>query len=301
MANTFAALKKTRETDLERLTKEVQKFSTKMDRKEDDRFWYPAVDKGGNGYAVIRFLPAAQNEEVPFVRIWNHGFQGPGGWYIENSLTTLGSKDPVSELNTKLWNSTTDDESPARKQARKQKRKLAFISNILVIKDSATPTNEGKVFLYRYGKKIWNKIDSVMAPEFEDETPINPFDAWVGANFKLKVRTVEGYRNYDKSEFDKPSAISENDEEIEKLWKTTYSLQAFIAPDQFKSYQELKKRLDKVLLSETVTREDTEELVEKIFPTASKEKTAPEPKLKSAAGEANDDLDFFRKLAENDE
>ena len=211
MANTsFAQLKRNRKTNFEKLTAEVSQLeSGKQTKEEDNRFWKPAVDKAGNGYAVIRFLPAPANEDVPFVRIWDHGFQGPGGWYIEKSLTTLGQKDPVSEYNAQLWATGTKENQAT---VRKQKRRLHFVSNIYVVSDKSNPQNEGKVFLYQYGKKIWDKINAAMHPEFEDEKPLNPFDLWEGASFKLKIRNVEGYRNYDKSEFDAPAPLFDEDD-----------------------------------------------------------------------------------------
>ncbi|BCU98398.1 MAG: hypothetical protein CM15mV22_0300 [Eurybiavirus sp.] len=213
----------------------------------DERLWKPEVDKAGNGYAVIRFLPAPNGEDLPWAQVWTHAFQGPGGWYIENSLTTLGKKDPVSDLNRELWNSGGEG-SPQRAQARNQKRKLNYYSNIYVVKDSANPENEGKVFLYRYGKKIFDKIMESMQPAFEDETPVNPFDLWKGADFKLKITKVAGFWNYDKSEFDAPSVLGDlNDKELEGIWKQEHSLSAYTAEDQFKSYEELKERLDRTL------------------------------------------------------
>jgi hypothetical protein len=182
----FSQLKKTRSEQLNKLTSEVSKLNASpQDRSDDDNFWKPEVDKAGNGFAVIRFLPAPNNEDVPFVRVWDHGFKGPGGWYIEKSLTTLGKQDPVSEYNSQLWNSTTDDNSPQRKQVRDQKRRLTFISNIYVVKDPSNPANEGKVFLYKYGKKIFDKLNEAMNPQFDDESPVNPFDLWEGANFSF--------------------------------------------------------------------------------------------------------------------
>lgn len=248
----FASLKKS-STDLSRLTQEIEKINnpTTTERKADERFWKPEVDKSGNGYAVIRFLPAPAvdgEDALPWVRVFNHGFQGPNGkWYIEKSLTTIGQKDPLSEYNSYLWNKTTDDNSPERKQARLQKRRLTYISNIYVVSDPKNPENEGKVFLYQYGKKIFDKITGAMNPEFEDENPINPFDLWNGANFKLKIRQVEGYRNYDKSEFDSPSELGSSDEDRENIWKSQYSISEFVDPSSFKSYDELKARLDEVL------------------------------------------------------
>ena len=226
------------------LVQEVEKMNNTGSGGADDRLWKPEMDKSGNGYAVIRFLPAPEGEDLPWVKLFSHAFQGPGGWYIENSLTTLNQKDPVSELNRELWNSGNDADKDT---VRKQKRKLSFYANIYVVKDPANPQNEGGVFLYKFGKKIFDKIMDVMQPEFEDETPINPFDFWGGANFKLKLVKKDGYWNYDKSEFDRPSALLEDDDALEALWKKQYSLAALTAADQFKSYDDLKKRLDYVL------------------------------------------------------
>ena len=225
-----------------KLVKEVEKMNTT--NSGDDRLWKLDVDKSGNGYAVIRFLPAPNGEDLPFVKLYSHAFQGPGGWYIENSLTTLGQKDPVSEYNTMLWNNGTD---LGKETARKQKRKLTYISNIYVVKDPANPENEGKVFLYKYGKKIFDKLTAAMQPEFEDEEAIDPFDFWQGANFKLKAKNVAGYRNYDSSEFARQEPLLDDDDAMEAIWKGQYSLQEFVAADQFKDYDALKKRLDYVL------------------------------------------------------
>ena len=210
----------------------------------DERLWKLEVDKAGNGYAVIRFLPAPDGEELPWAKVWSHAFQGPGGWYIENSLTTLGQKDPVSEYNRLLWNSGTDSDKDL---ARKQKRKLTYIANIYVVKDPTNPHNEGQVFLYKFGKKIFDKITAAMQPEFEDEEAIDPFDFWQGANFKLKAKNVAGYRNYDSSEFAAASPVLDDDDALEALWKKQYSLEEFTRPDQFKAYGELEKRLNSVL------------------------------------------------------
>lgn len=234
------------------LNEEVAKVND-TGRKADDRFWSPTVDKTGNGFSIIRFLTSPPNEDLPFVRLYDHGFKGPGGlWYIENSLTTLGQSDPVSEYNSKLWNSTADDSSPARKQAREQKRRLHFISNIYVVKDPANPDTEGKVFLYKFGKKIFNKISEKLEPEFADEEAFNPFDLWEGANFRLKIKMVEGYRNYESSSFDKPEPLFNDDDRLETIWKSEKGLKEFIAPSNFKSYDDLKDRLVKVLQEESI-------------------------------------------------
>jgi len=300
----FATLKRSRSNDLSKLSEQLKKLNPneKTGGSSDDRFWYPDVDKTGNGYAVVRFLPASKNEDVPFVRVFTHGFKGPSGqWYIENSLTTLGKDDPVSEYNTQLWNSTTDDKSPARKQARDQKRKLTYISNVYVVKDPAKPENEGKVLLFRYGKKIFDKLNEAMHPQFADEKPLNPFDLWEGANFKIKIRQVEGYRNYDKSEFDERGPLLNDDSELERVYNQEYALQEFLDPKNFKDYDVLKKKLNTVLgLNRTVNEDDipaqrAEAPVLKTKPAKMDDYDAP---WKSNATEEDDeDLSYFKKLA----
>ena len=228
----------------DKLQTALEKESTEKKSYGDDRYWKPELDKSGNGYAVLRFLPASNGEELPWVQYWDHGFQGPGGWLIEKSLTTLGNDCPISEYNTQLWNS--GDEAQ-KDQARKQKRRLHYVANVLVVSDPTHPEHEGKVMLYRFGKKIFEKVKDVMQPQFEDEKPINPFDMWEGADFKLKVRKVDGYWNYDKSEFASPAPISEDDSVLEGIYNKQHSLAELIAPDQFKSYDELKAQLDRAL------------------------------------------------------
>jgi hypothetical protein len=248
----FATFKKS-SSALDRLTKEIEKVNAPASDKKagDDRFWKLERDKSGNGSAIIRFLPAPAvdgDDALPWVRVFNHGFKGPTGkWYIENSLTTLNQKDPVSEYNSELWNQSSDDNSWQRKQARAQKRRLQYISNILVVSDTKNPENEGKIFLFKYGKKIFDKITLIMNPEFEGDTPVNPFDFWKGANFKLRIRTVDGYPNYDQSVFDAGKPVSDDDASLEAMWKREYSLKELIAPSNFKSYEDLKKHLNDVL------------------------------------------------------
>ena len=276
----------------------------------DDRLWKPEVDKAGNGYAVIRFLPAPDGEDLPWAKLYTHAFQGTGGWYIENSLTTLGQKDPVSEHNSQLWNSGIESD---KEIARKQKRKLSYYANIYVVKDSANPHNEGQVFLYKFGKKIFDKITAAMQPEFEDEDPINPFDFWAGANFKLKIKKVAGYWNYDSSEFDRQSALLDDDDAMEAIWKKEYSLAELVAPDQFKSYDELKKRLDYVLgnaPSRSRVNEDLEDESEGrgSFTPDFKSSTPPassgggfnDPDItpSNTSEDEDDALSYFAKLAE---
>ena len=274
-----------------KLVAEVEKMSTKTGA--DDRLWKPSLDKSGNGYAVIRFLPAPEGEDVPWAKVYSHAFQGPGGWYIENSLTTVGQKDPVSEYNRGLWNSGNETDKDT---VRKQKRKLSYYSNIYVVKDSTNPENEGGVFLFKYGKKIFERVQAAMSPEFEDETPINPFDFWQGANFKLKIRKVDGYWNYDKSEFDAVAPLLEDDDALEALWKKEYSLEDFVKPTEFKSYEDLERRLNQVLkvqprrVDEEVVDEDDERT-----PVVA----APRATVPSAPDADEDDaLSYFQKLAE---
>ena len=297
----FASLKKSSYTDL--LSKAESLNKTEV-RGADERIWKPEVDKAGNGYAVIRFLPSPDGEDLPWAQVWSHAFQGPGGWYIENSLTTLGKKDPVSDLNRTLWNSGNDAD---KETARKQKRKLSYYSNIYVISDPANPENEGRVFLYKFGKKIFDKLTEAMQPAFADETPINPFDFWKGADFKVKIRKVEGYWNYDKSEFAEPSTLKGfDDSELELIWKQQYSLTDFTAPDKFKTFEELETRLQTVLSATQPTRKIDAELEDESEGKYREVRGATEiaasaaPSFKSASApveEEDDALSYFAKLA----
>lgn len=294
----FASLKKSSKKDFSKLTEEIEKLNSSSTNTNgnntDNRLWKLTVDKAGNGHAVIRFLPAPEGEDIPWVRIWDHGFQGPGGWYIENSLTTLGKKDPVSEHNSKLWNSGIESNKDV---ARKQKRRLSHYANIYVLNDPANPDNNGKIFLFKFGKKIFDKLNDMMNPEFDDETPTNPFDLWTGANFKLRARQVAGFRNYDKSEFESASALSEDDGELEKIWGQEYSLQEFVAPKNFKSYDELNARLTKVLgLAEQSGLENSPE------PQMAFDEAPALPTAETVSDDNNDDeddsLSYFSKLAD---
>jgi len=287
-----------RTNSLDKLLGAVQKENAPQEKKsyKDERLWKPELDKSGNGYAVIRFLPAVEGEDMPWAKVFNHAFQGPTGqWYIENSLTTIGKADPVSELNSTYWNTGLESD---KEIARKQKRKLQYFSNIYVVSDSKNPQNEGKVFLFRYGKKIFDKLMAAMQPEFEDETPINPFDFWEGANFKLKIRKVDGYWNYDKSEFEAPSAIFDNDGQIEDVWKKAYALNEFSAPTNFKSYEELKARLDVVLSGTTKVGNVMESIAKDPEPTAAPVvDTKPVEPIIVDEGEEDDTMSYFQKLA----
>ena len=285
----------------DKLVKEVEKMNSSPGGA-DDRFWKAELDKTGVGSAVIRFLPAPDGEELPWVKVYSHAFQGPGGWYIENSLTTSGGKDPVSDYNRQLWNSGNDADKDT---VRKQKRKLSYYSNVYVVRDPLHPENEGKVFLFKYGKKIFDKVLEAMQPEFDDETPINPFDFWQGANFKLKIVKKDGFWNYDKSEFDKVVPLLDDDDALEALWKKQYSLAAVTAADQFKSYDDLKKRLNYVLGQKPARRVDEEVFEEDNsrgsfqpnFETRKAEETVTAA-VASASSEEDDALSYFQKLAE---
>ena len=282
-------------SSLDKLLNAVKEDSAPQDKKsyKDDRLWKPELDKSGNGYAVIRFLPAVEGEDLPWAKIWSHAFQGPTGqWYIENSLTTISHKDPVSEHNTRLWNTGLESD---KELARKQKRKLQYFSNIYVVSDAKHPENEGKVFLYRYGKKIFDKVMEAMQPEFEDEKAINPFDFWQGANFKLKIRKVDGYWNYDKSEFDAPSPLLKDDDKIEEIWKSEYPLAEHTAATNFKSYDELKTRLDAVLSGTVSVGNVTDELKDEPF-AAPKVDTKP-VEASSPKNDEEDTMAYFEKLA----
>ena len=296
MASSFASLKKSRQSSLEKLQTEIDKINNPQNNfsREDDRFWKAELDKSGNGYAVIRFLPPSNGEDMPYQRVFNHGFQGPGGWYIENSLTTIGQKDPVSEYNSTLWNSGIE----ANKEiARKQKRRLNYTANVYIVKDPAHPENEGEVKLFRFGKKIFDKINDLMNPEFEDETPVNPFDLWEGANFKMKIRKVEGYSNYDKSEFEAPSPLLEDDDQMEKIWNTEHSLKEIVSEDKFKTYDELKEKLDKVLGSvgsgaQQATTDNSS------VPFDGGKPYNPPPNPAAESSKEDEGMDYFQKLAE---
>jgi len=297
--SSFANLKRNK-SSFDKLTKAIEatNTTTESNSRDDNRLWQPDVDKSGNGMAIIRFLPAPAidgDDALPWVRVFNHGFQGPGGWLIDNCLTTLNQQCPVCEHNSVLWNSGIE----ANKEiVRKQKRKLSYFSNILVVSDPKHPENEGQVRLYKFGKKIFDKISEAMNPEFEDEKPVNPFDFWEGANFKLKIRNVEGYRNYDKSEFESPSAVlGGDDDKLEELWKSQYSLKEVVEPKQFKSYDLLKSRLEKVLGFEgTPIRSKAEEEV--VYQSESVDDTV----LNTSSSVSSDDaeLDYFKNLAESD-
>ena len=298
----FSDLKKMSKNSVSALAKELEK-TTETKSYKDDRFWSPERGKDGNGYAVIRFLPACEGEDVPWARVFSHGFQGKGGWFIENCPTTVGKKCPVCEANNELWNSGIESD---KEIARNRKRKLSYISNIMVISDPANRDNETKVFLFRYGKKIFDKITDSMQPKFPGEEPINPFDFWNGRNFKMKIQTVGGFANYDKSEFDVKSALLEGkDEWLEKVWKSQYALAEFTGNDKFKSYEELKERLETVLTTEIKSSkkaEDEEPIRESLSEKFRKKETAAakKPVVEEDDGGEEDTLSYFRKLAEED-
>jgi len=294
--SSFANLKRNR-SDFAKLSKAVEATTQTAESgsKDDTRFWQPEVDKAGNGMAVIRFLPAPQvdgDDALPWVRVFSHGFQGPGGWFIDNCLTTLNEKCPVCEHNNTLWNSGIEANKDI---ARKQKRKLSYVANILVISDPSNTQNEGQIRLFKFGKKIFDKITEAMNPEFADETPVNPFDLWEGANFKLKIRNVEGYRNYDKSEFaDKTALFDGDDDKLEDLWKKEFSLKEFGERKQFKSYEQLKTRLNKVLGFDGAPATIKSNAADSV--SSIKES---DTSILDNVSTDDDDLDYFKSLAES--
>jgi hypothetical protein len=304
----FADLKKNRNDSFTKLNDQLQKLNTSFNN-DDGNFWKPDVDKAGNGFAILRFLPSPAGEDMPFIRIYDHGFQGPGGWYIENSLTTLGSDDPVSEYNTQLWNSGVESN---KEIVRKQKRRLSYTSNVYIVSDPAHPENEGKVFLYKYGKKIFEKLNDLMNPKYPGEIAVNPFDLWEGANFQLKIRNYEGYRNYDKSEFAKPAPLLQSDDDMETVWKTQHSLKELVDPKNFKTYVELKAKLYKVLALDgskyaptgRAAEDDSSEMnftpnfKERSAPQA-EESSSPSQPTKFVADDDDDDMSFFKNLADD--
>ncbi len=315
----FASLKKASAggSTFAKLTREIDKLNQPAaGSSADERFWKPELDKSGNGYAVIRFLPAPDGEEMPWAKVWSHAFKGPGGqWYIENSLTTLGKDDPVGEMNRELWNSGRDSD---KEIARAQKRKLSYYSNIYVVSDPAHPENEGRVFLYKFGKKIFDKLVEAMQPAFADESPIDPFNFWKGADFKLKIRKVDGYWNYDKSEFASAGTLGNfDDDKLESIWKQGYSLAEFEDPKNFKSYEQLQARLNLVLGKGAAPARPVDESLEDesegrgsfnapdITPSnqpdwAAEVKDFRENAVAAAPVEENVELSYFAKLAEED-
>ena len=301
MTSDFSSLKKSSTSSLDKINGELTKLSNPQSSKpqEDERMWRPEVDKAGNGYAVIRFLPAPAGEDVPFVRLFDHAFKGAGGWLIDGCLTTVGEKCPVCEHNSALWATGTKENQAV---VRNQKRKLSFISNVYIVKDPAHPENEGKVMLFKFGKKIFDKLNAAMNPEFEDEKPLNPFDLWGGANFKLKIRKVEGYQNYDKSEFEAPGALMEDDSELEAIWKREYPLVSFLERKNFKTYDEIKTRLNKVSGLEGATaavqeRNDMWGHDDAPTPRSAPVKAAPKTESAPWDEQEDDDLAIFQKLA----
>ncbi len=295
----FANLKSSRGSSIDKLVKAAEAVSTTKKESNsygDDRFWKPTRDKAGNGYAVIRFLPCTEGEDLPWVRYWDHGFKGPNGlWYIENSLTSIGQPDPVSEMNSVLWNSGRDEDKTI---ARDRKRRLHYVSNVLVVSDPSNPENEGKVFLYKFGKKIFDKIMEAMQPAFEDETPCNPYDFWEGADFKIKIRKVEGWVNYDKSEFASPSALHEGDEgRLEDVYGKLYALQDFLKPENYKSYDELKTKLNRVLGVDAGHVSAPEPVVSDVMEAPTMQTAEAAPAVESSSSGDDDTLSYFAKLA----
>lgn len=319
----FSAMKRNSGgADLEKLNQELAKLNSGSNNGQDERLWSCKTDKAGNGFAVIRFLPASPSDGddgTPWVRLWTHGFKGPGGWYIENSRTTLGQgeQDPVAEWNTELWNQGEGSEGRKRvsgsgKDNPGTKRKLNYYSNIYVVRDPANPENEGKVFLFKYGKKIFDKLNELMHPPedpIDPKSPINPFNFWTGANFKLKIRKFEGQTNYDQSSFDVPAPLLDDDDALEAIWNSQYSLKELVAADKFKSYEDLKKRLDRVLGNAGSTAQPRQKAQEE-RPSWDDDDASPAQKFKakeapkqpaSTSDDEDDDFAFFKNLAEDDD
>lgn len=294
----FADLKR-RKNSISKLVSAAEAVGGEKKNYNDDRVWKPSRDKAGNGYAVIRFLPAAEGNDLPWNRYWDHGFQGPTGqWYIEKSLTSINQDDPVGKLNGTLWNSGIESN---KEKARVQKRRLHYVANVMVINDSANPENNGQVKIYQFGKKIFDMIMDAMQPQYDDEEPLNPFDFWEGANFKIKIRNVEGWVNYDKSEFDKSSALSDDDEELEKIYNSLHDLREFTDPKNYKSYEELEERLNVVLGNQAVTSaRDTVSLDEQEAPSLQRKEYAETVSVSDDADEEEDTLSYFAKLAQED-
>lgn len=298
--SSFANLKR-QSGNLDKLAKALEQLNTTESGGDNsNNFWKPEVDKAGNGIATIRFLPAPAvdgDDALPWVKIFSHGFQGPGGWLIDNCLTTKNQQCPVCEHNSTLWNSGIEANKDI---VRKQKRKLNYIANIYIVSDPKHPENEGQVKLFKFGKKIFDKITEAMNPAFEDETPINPFDMWSGADFKLKIRKVAGYQNYDSSEFSSSSPLLGDDSELEKIWKSEHSLQELTSDKEFKSYDDLKNRLDRVLgLAGDIRPKTT---VEQIKESAPRTRPPAEdaPWQDTSTNEDDDDMAYFSRLAEED-
>jgi hypothetical protein len=302
----FDKLKQNRESALGKLIKAAEAVSSKKSYG-DDREWKPVPDKAGNGYVVLRFLPAPDPEKPAWVRYWDHFFKGPTGrWYVENSRTTLGEDDPCSEMNTRLWNTGVESDKDT---VRERKRKTNYVANVYIINDSNNPDNNGKVFLYKFGTKIFGKINDKLTPEFEDEVAMNPFDFWAGGDFKLKFRNVSGQRNYDLSSFDNPSEFLGGDEEkLREVYDKLHDIYEFTDPKNYKSYEDLKKKLIEVVGAEGVygnVMAEVEQLnepapaYERPAPSVGKSTPAPEPAVATEADEDDDSLSYFAKLAQS--
>ncbi len=303
--SSFANLKRSSGSSIDKLSKAVESMNSGGSNYNDgeDKYWKCEIDKSGNGYAIIRFLPTPPqdgDDGLPFIKYYDHGFQAIGGWYIEKSLTSIGQQDPISSYNTELWNSGIEANKDL---ARKQKRRLHYVSNVYIVKDPKHPENEGQTFYFRYGKKIFEKITQAMNPQFEDDKAFDPFDLWTGANFKLKIRKVDGYQNYDLSEFDSPGPLSDDDAELEAIWKKEHSLNEVIDPKNFKSYDELKSKLDRVLgLTSSTTRNVPTVEGVKQQRIQEKETQMEELIIPTSSGniESEDDLDYFSDLLKDD-
>lgn len=293
-----------RGSNLQKVKEALDKMNKGGDSYKDGRMWTPTQDDAGNALAVIRFLPSLKADQLPWVKVYTHGFQGSTGrWYIEKCLTTIGADDPVCNYTRKLWNRGDDE---GKELARKYKRKLSYYSNVLVVNDPKHPENEGKVFLFRYGAKIFAKITSMMMPELDSDPSVDVFDPDVGANFRLRVKRVAGYANYDDSAFQAPSPISKDDKVLDGILSAAYDLGEFLKPESYKSFDELDAKFHDVLQvegkPETATREATwdkpeaetwdEPKAKSVRAPRAESKPAPEPVM-----DDDDPAKYFEQFA----
>jgi hypothetical protein len=302
----FANLKRSSKANFKSLADKMTQES-KGSSFSDDRIWTPDIDKSGSGFAIIRFLPEADGEDFPYVKTYTHGFKQGNKWFIENCPTTIGNPCPVCEANSELWNTEIKENQEI---VRRRKRSLRYMSNIIVLSDSKRPENEGRVFLFSYGQKIFDKLMSAIKPEFDDEEPFNPFDLWGGAPFKLKIRQVEGFRNYDKSEFGDRGPLFDDDDAMAKVWESQYKLKEFLAPARFNPYEEIKKRFNAFIKGGTYTTPTPQNEGDQNEDTPPWEPPAQEPRRQAArkdpapaseaaASDDDDDFKMFRSLIDD--
>ena len=304
----FNKMKVNSKKSLSTLTDKLEKMDTKSSYV-DDRFWKPTRDKSGNSYSIIRFLPPAPEDSLNFAKIYNHAFDVNGKWFIDNCPTSIGKVCPVCESNSELWNSGLETNKSI---ARNRKRKLSYIVNIFVISDKQEPENEGKVFLYKIGPQIFEKISNAIKPKFEDDEKFNPFDLWTGANFKLKIKKtiVDGksMSTYEDSVFETPAPLFDNDAVLEEIWNKEYKLEEFVSEPNFKEYDELKKRFDFVVGSfattpkvKTVTPKETDDdLPFDVSDDDSADILNSSNETNDTEFDDSDDMSYFAALADED-